>query len=691
MVVEREREIRAFTAREYWTLEALLDDRGRRHRSRRTSPGSTARRSRSATARPPSATPPRIRALQPVVDSITTRQSKRNPAPPFTTSTLQQEASRKLGFSPKRTMSRRPGPVRGRRHARRPRRPHHLHADGLDRDRRRRHGRGAAGDRRALRRAVRHRQGPRLQDEGRRAPRRPTSRSGRPRSCATRSRCARTLKSDEYRLYRLIWQRAIASQMAPKELETTTAELVGGPVPAAGLGDADAVRRLLPRSTPRARTTPRPRRPSARSRRWPRATSTTVQSVTPDPALHRAAAPLHRGDPDQGARGARHRPPVDVRGDDLDDRRPRLRPGRGAPPPPRGDRRDRHRPPGRPLRRVRGPRVHGADGGGARRGRPRRARVGPAAARVLRRRSRRASTRSASELKRARLHDRGDRRGLLRGPPDGDPASAATGSSSPARTYPEHKETRPLPGRGGARSSRATARPARSAARAPSRRSAAGSGRSSAARATRTARTSSKDGPPPPDQLPFEVTCPKNADGHLVARRARRTGNVFWGCSAYPKCDFTTNDEPTGAVHDATDAPRRWPGRGRAPRRGGDVHDLRRRGRAARRATLAGLRLPGWTAQPGGARAAGAWRAARRRSWRRTGGGRRSTRASGGIGAGRDRIAARHRVSVAPASPVGAAAGPRRRDRPRGALRRFLRSLEARDPRPRRVARTRRR
>ena len=47
------------------------------------------------------------------------------------------------------------------------------------------------------------------------------------------------------------------------------------------------------------------------------------------------------------------------------------------------------------------------------------------------------------------------------------------------------------------------------------------------------------------------MSCPKNGDGHLVARRARRTGNVFWGCSAYPKCDFTTSYEPTGAVHDA--------------------------------------------------------------------------------------------------------------------------------------------
>jgi ssDNA-binding Zn-finger/Zn-ribbon topoisomerase 1 len=64
-----------------------------------------------------------------------------------------------------------------------------------------------------------------------------------------------------------------------------------------------------------------------------------------------------------------------------------------------------------------------------------------------------------------------------------------------------------------------------------------------------------RDGPPPPDQLPFEVRCPKNGDGHLLARRARRTGNVFWGCSAYPKCDYTTNFAPIGAVHDADDGP----------------------------------------------------------------------------------------------------------------------------------------
>ena len=76
-----------------------------------------------------------------------------------------------------------------------------------------------------------------------------------------------------------------------------------------------------------------------------------------------------------------------------------------------------------------------------------------------------------------------------------------------------------------------------------------------------------KDGPPPPDPLPFEVVCPKHGDGTLVARRARRTGNVFWGCSRYPKCDFTTNDEPTGAVHDASDAAHA-DGRGSVARKG---------------------------------------------------------------------------------------------------------------------------
>ena len=60
-----------------------------------------------------------------------------------------------------------------------------------------------------------------------------------------------------------------------------------------------------------------------------------------------------------------------------------------------------------------------------------------------------------------------------------------------------------------------------------------------------------KDGPPPPEQLPFAVACPRCGEGDLVARRARRTGSVFWGCSRYPKCDFTTSRDPLGPLGDA--------------------------------------------------------------------------------------------------------------------------------------------
>ena len=64
-----------------------------------------------------------------------------------------------------------------------------------------------------------------------------------------------------------------------------------------------------------------------------------------------------------------------------------------------------------------------------------------------------------------------------------------------------------------------------------------------------------KEGPPPPEQLPFEVPCPTCRTGRLVARRARRAGTVFWGCSRYPACKATTSREPLGPVHEPDGAP----------------------------------------------------------------------------------------------------------------------------------------
>ncbi|MBI3746186.1 MAG: type I DNA topoisomerase, partial [Chloroflexi bacterium] len=104
LVVEREREIAAFTAREYWTLRAILatltgESFGAdvvRIDGRPTDVVDEAAATGHAAA---------IRGRTFTVTSVGTRTQQRSPAPPFTTSTLQQEASRKLGFSPKRTMS----------------------------------------------------------------------------------------------------------------------------------------------------------------------------------------------------------------------------------------------------------------------------------------------------------------------------------------------------------------------------------------------------------------------------------------------------------------------------------------------------------------------------------------------------------------------------------------------------------
>ena len=143
----------------------------------------------------------------------------RSPAAPFTTSTLQQEASRKLGFSPKRTMS-----VAQRLY------------EGVET------GDGQAGlitymrtDSTAIagvamgeaREVIGERYGSaytmpkgrvyKTKSKGAQEAHesiRPTSFRRDPDSMAG------FLKSDEARLYRLIWQRAIASQMAAKEMET---------------------------------------------------------------------------------------------------------------------------------------------------------------------------------------------------------------------------------------------------------------------------------------------------------------------------------------------------------------------------------------------------------------------------------------------------------------------------------------
>ncbi|RYD16275.1 MAG: DNA topoisomerase I [Lysobacteraceae bacterium] len=108
MIVEREEEIEAFKAREYWTVEAdcahpdqrfsarLLRLRGKKFEQFDLTNEADAEAARSALEK---AAQGRL-----MVANIESKERKRRPAPPFTTSTLQQEAARKLGFTTSRTM-----------------------------------------------------------------------------------------------------------------------------------------------------------------------------------------------------------------------------------------------------------------------------------------------------------------------------------------------------------------------------------------------------------------------------------------------------------------------------------------------------------------------------------------------------------------------------------------------------------
>jgi DNA topoisomerase I len=103
LIVDREREIRAFIKREYWTIDAHLNAKKPPVLRARF-----AKRNDEAIEVPNEATATglveQLENADFVVQSVSNREKRRNPVPPFITSTLQQESARKLRFSVKRTM-----------------------------------------------------------------------------------------------------------------------------------------------------------------------------------------------------------------------------------------------------------------------------------------------------------------------------------------------------------------------------------------------------------------------------------------------------------------------------------------------------------------------------------------------------------------------------------------------------------
>ena len=104
LVVDRENEIRAFVPREYWTLDVNLERIGK--------PGSFVahywgedKKRELQNEEETQAVIGDVTGKEFTVTNVKRADKKRSAAPPFTTSTLQQEASRKLGFTPKKTMT----------------------------------------------------------------------------------------------------------------------------------------------------------------------------------------------------------------------------------------------------------------------------------------------------------------------------------------------------------------------------------------------------------------------------------------------------------------------------------------------------------------------------------------------------------------------------------------------------------
>src|SRR4051794_30921662 len=215
LIVDREREIEAFVSQEYWSVAATLEQDGTPFTARLIK-WNGEKLDRLSIGKEGDA----LKAKADVengrftVQSVETKPATRNPPPPFTTSTLQQEAARKLGFSASHTM----------------RVAQSLYEDGLITYMRTDGVDMAPEAVSAARRAIASRYDAGFVPD---RPRQYTSKIKNAQEAHEAIRPTdfdrpRAASGDHARLYELVYNRALASQMASARLERTTVELGDG-------------------------------------------------------------------------------------------------------------------------------------------------------------------------------------------------------------------------------------------------------------------------------------------------------------------------------------------------------------------------------------------------------------------------------------------------------------------------------
>lgn len=215
LIVDREREIEVFKPQEYWTVSATFEKDGQNFTARLAQlDGRKIDRLTIGTRSDADAAKGVVEAGRFTVSSVETKPFSKNPPPPFTTSTLQQEAARKLGFSASHTMRVAQGLYEDGLIT-------YMRTDGIDM---------APEAVSAARHAIASRYDAGFVPD---RPRQYTSKIKNAQEAHeairptdfSRSRAA---SGDHARLYELVYNRALASQMASARLERTTVELTDG-------------------------------------------------------------------------------------------------------------------------------------------------------------------------------------------------------------------------------------------------------------------------------------------------------------------------------------------------------------------------------------------------------------------------------------------------------------------------------